>query len=215
MPDSSRPSPKAIRDPTLAQRRAPVQQRSRERLSRILGAAEALIGAQGSDRLKMAELAELAGISIGSLYQYFPDRSAVLHALAARYNAETRRCIVEALTPVSDMDGLRRAFSALMAEFHQLVRNGPVMRDIWAGMQADKGLAALQLDESRAMGRVLADAVARARPVADRDALAVTTFLLWDLGEATVRLAIAADEPTGARMIEAYTRMALRELASE
>ena len=82
------------------------------------------------------------------------------------------------------------------------------MRDIWAGMQADKGLAALQLDESRAMGRVLADAVARARPVADRDALAVTTFLLWDLGEATVRLAIAADETTGARMIDAYTRMA-------
>ena len=194
------------------ERRNPVQHRSRERLARILASAEEMIAADGSDRLKMAEVAALAGISIGSLYQYFPDKSAIIHALAARYNAECRRCIIEALSPVSDLDGLRRAFSGLMAQFYQLVRRGPVIRDIWAGMQADKALTAIQLDESRAMGRVLEDTVARVRPGADRELLAVSTFLLWELGEATVRLAIGADDATGARMIEAYTRMALREL---
>ena len=196
----------------LQTRRIPTQERSRARLARILGCAEAIIAAGGSDRMRMAELAESAGISIGSLYQYFPDKPAIIHALAARYNAESRRCIVEALAAVNDMDALRRAFTALMAEFYRLVRGGPVMRDIWAGMQADKALAALQLNESRAMGAVLEETIARCRPVEDRASLAISAFLLWDLGEAAVRLAIGGDASTGAKIIEAYTRMALREM---
>ena len=212
MPNPSTPRTQPKSAPSAVERRNPVQHRSRERLARILASAEELIAANGSDRLKMAEVAALAGISIGSLYQYFPDKSAIIHALAARYNAESRRCIVEALSPVSDFVALRRAFSGLMAEFYQLVRRGPVMRDIWAGMQADKALAALQLNESRAMGAVLEETIARCRPVADRASLAISAFLLWDLGEAAVRLGIGAEAPTGAKIIEAYTRMALREM---
>ena len=55
--------------------RSLAQQRSRERLERILAAASELIAEKGSDQVKMSELAELAGISIGSLYQYFPTRA--------------------------------------------------------------------------------------------------------------------------------------------
>jgi AcrR family transcriptional regulator len=160
----------------------------------------------------MADVADEAGISIGSLYQYFPDKSAVIRALAANYNAESRRCVEAALDHVQDMGELEHAFSALMAEFYGLVRNGPVMRDIWAGMQADRVLSALQLEESRAMGAYLASVVARVRPDADVERLRVVSFLLWDLGEATVRLAIASDAATGAALVAAYTRMAIREL---
>jgi AcrR family transcriptional regulator len=194
-------------------RRSPTQERSRARLARILECAEALIAERGSDRLKMAEVAEAAGISIGSLYQYFPEKAAIIHALAGRYNAESRRCIVDALREVTDLPGLDEAFTALMQQFYALVRNGPVMRDIWAGMQTDRTLAALQLDESRAMGAVLADTVLRARPGTDRARVGVTALLLWELGEATVRLAIASDERTGRLMVSTFTTMALAELA--
>ena len=198
-------------DSATLERRVPTQQRSRDRLARILTCAESLIAAQGSDRLRMAELAQLSGISIGSLYQYFPDKPAIIHALATRYNAESRRCVVETFASVTEINGLHHAFTALMTEFYRLVRGGPVMRDIWAGMQSDKVLAALQLEESRAMGAVLAETISRARSVVDKEAVAVSAFLLWDLGEAAVRLAIGADEQTGAKIIAAYTRMALRE----
>ncbi|TKB29290.1 MAG: helix-turn-helix transcriptional regulator, partial [Mesorhizobium sp.] len=50
-------------------RRAPTQQRSRERVERMLAAAAALIAEQGSDAMRMGEVAERAGVSIGSLYQ--------------------------------------------------------------------------------------------------------------------------------------------------
>ena len=62
------------------------------------------------------------------------------------------------------------------------------------------------------MGAVHEESIARCRPLEDRASLAISAFLLWDLGEAAVRLAIGADAPTGAKIIEAYTRMALREM---
>ncbi len=48
--------------------------------------------------MRMSEVAEKAGISIGSLYQYFPDKSAIVRTLAERYNAYSRECI-EANSP--------------------------------------------------------------------------------------------------------------------
>jgi AcrR family transcriptional regulator len=194
------------------QRRVPTQQRSKDRLARILSSAETLIAARGSDRLRMADVADACGISIGSLYQYFPDKAAIIHALAAGYNAACRAAIVTTLREVTDEPSLVAAFSALMQQFYGLVRNTPVIRDIWAGMEADRTLAELQLEESRAMGAVLAETVARARPGRDLMRLRVTTFLLWELGDATVRLAIASDEETGAELVATYTRMALREM---
>lgn len=214
MPRATRPVDSAL-DAALSadpQRRVPTQERSRARLARILACAEALIAEKGSDRLRMAEVADAAGISIGSLYQYFPEKSAIIHALAAGYNAACRETIIAALRGVDDLPSFVAAFTGLMKEFYGLVRNSPVIRDIWAGMQADRALASAQLDESRAMGALLAATVARVRPRLDSEHLGVTTFLLWELGDATVRLAIASDELTGAEMVATYTTMALREL---
>lgn len=209
VPDRANDAAGAIDPP----RRVPTQQRSKERLARILACAEELIAEKGSDRLKMAEVAEAAGISIGSLYQYFPEKAAIIRALAARANAACRASIVTTLGGVSDQAGLTVAFTALMNEFYDLVRNSPVISDIWAGMQADRTLAALQLEESRAMGAVLAETVARVRPGADPGRVATTAFLLWELGDATVRIAIASEERTGAQMVDTYTRMAIHEMS--
>lgn len=50
----------------------------------MLEAAARLVQEQGPESLKMTELAAIAGVSAGTLYQYFPDRVAVLTALAGR-----------------------------------------------------------------------------------------------------------------------------------
>lgn len=194
-------------------RRRPTQKRSRERLERILAAAIELIARAGSDQVRMNEVATLAGISIGSLYQYFPDKSALIRALAERYNAESRRCIEEALAAVTDRDGLLRAWVDLMDQYLALMRAEPVMRDIWSGMQADHQLAALQLAESRACGALLAAAMARAHPRTDRGQLERSAFLMWELGEAAMRLAVGADPAEGRALVDVYVRMTLRELA--
>jgi AcrR family transcriptional regulator len=65
-------------------RNEPVQARSTARLTALLDAAAAAVHELGFERITTAMVAERAGASIGTVYRYFPDRIAVLQALAAR-----------------------------------------------------------------------------------------------------------------------------------
>ncbi|PBB19119.1 TetR/AcrR family transcriptional regulator [Mesorhizobium sp. WSM4313] len=198
-----------------APRRSPSQQRSRERVERILSAASTLIAEQGSDAMRMGEVAERAGVSIGSLYQFFPDKRAIVWALAERYTAGSQACISAALKDVSDAEGLRRSFSELVDIYYRLFLAEPVMRDIWSGTQADKALRELELADSRANADFLLAVLKRIRPDADPIELETAAFLVWQMGEAAVRLAISVERDEGDRLVEAYKRMALRELVGE
>lgn len=193
-------------------RRAPQQQRSRERVERILLSAKGLIEQSGSDAMKMGELAEQAGISIGSLYQYFPDKAAVIAALAERYNEEGRACIRDGLVGVSDASGLRRAFGELIDIYYGLFLAEPVMRDIWSGTQADKSLRQIDLLDSRENGALMTAVLVRIFPDADPVALASRAMLVMHLGNATMRLAISVDRAEGDAFVEDFKRMALDAL---
>src|SRR5690606_21604711 len=139
---------------------------------------------RGSDQLKMSEVAERAEISIGSLYQYFPDKRSIIRNLAERYRIESRRCIEEALAAVSSSEGLETAYLGLVDQYYALFLEEPVMRDIWSGMQADKHLLDLELAESRISGALLAQAMGRARKVGDPTRFKAIAFLIWQLGDA-------------------------------
>ena len=53
----------------------------------------------------------------------------------------------------------------------------------------------------------------RLRPDADPDRVGATAFLIWQLGEATMRLAVSHGPAEGAALVEAFKRMTVRELA--
>jgi AcrR family transcriptional regulator len=195
-----------------AVRRNPTQQRSRDRQDRILAMATQLIADKGSDQLKMSEIAERSEISIGSLYQYFPDKSSVIRTLAERYNAQSRRCIAEAMEAVQDAQGLQAAYSQLLDLYYEIVMATPVMRDIWSGMQADKQLVQLELEESRVAGALLSQAMLRVYPDCDEQQVEESAFLIWHLGEATMRLAVTCAPEEGRALVEAFKRMSLREI---
>lgn len=66
-------------------RRVPVQARGQRTVARILDAAADLFAIAGYDATTTTQIAKRAGVSIGSLYQFFPDKEALLEALAARH----------------------------------------------------------------------------------------------------------------------------------
>lgn len=66
-------------------RRQPRQARSQARVNHILDVAEALFARQGYGATTTNAIARQANVPIGSLYQFFPDKMAILHALAQRY----------------------------------------------------------------------------------------------------------------------------------
>lgn len=197
----------------MQMRRAPTQKRSRERVDAILATATAMIAETGSDALRMSDLAQRAGISIGSLYQYFPDKTAIIRVLAERISAEGRACIAAELSGVSTTDELREAFRRLVEIYYGLFLAEPVMRDVWSATQADKALRAFEQENSRADGALVAAAMARVRPDADREALERSAFLVMQLGEAAMRIAISVPREEGDALVETYVRMALKEIA--
>ena len=71
--------------PAGGMRRKPRQARSQERVNRILDVAEELFASQGYAATTTNAIAVQAQVPIGSLYQFFPDKAAILQALALRY----------------------------------------------------------------------------------------------------------------------------------
>jgi AcrR family transcriptional regulator len=71
-------------DRSTFQRRSPKQARSRATWDAIVEAAAQILERQGPDGLTTNDVAERAGVSIGTLYQYFPDKQAILVAAARR-----------------------------------------------------------------------------------------------------------------------------------
>ncbi len=66
-------------------RRSPKQQRGRDRVEVILAVALKLIAREGVDAVTMKEIAALSGGPIASIYQYFPNKSAIIAALHNAY----------------------------------------------------------------------------------------------------------------------------------
>jgi len=203
-----------LTDNVKKMRRAPTQKRSRERVNNILNAACDLISTHGSDAIRMGELAEKAGVSIGSLYQYFPDKAAIIHALADRYNEESLHCIEEALADVNSAEGLLAAFDKLIDTYYELFLAEPVICDIWTGTQADKTLRDMEMEVSRTNAEQLAKAILRVRGNdGDFKTIAARCLLIMYSGEATMRLAISVPRAEGREIVATYKRMVGRELS--
>jgi AcrR family transcriptional regulator len=66
-------------------RRAPKQARSRAMVEFIIQAAARVLGRQGWARFTTNEVADVAGVSVGSLYQYFPNKFALIDAIIKRH----------------------------------------------------------------------------------------------------------------------------------
>ena len=89
-------------------RRAPVQERSRQTVVRILDAAAAIADEHGVDAATTRAIADRAGVSYPSLYRFFADREAILDELLEQHCAELDARCVEAektwrITSVTDL----------------------------------------------------------------------------------------------------------------
>lgn len=71
-------------------RRRPQQMRGQRRIEAILDAAERLFATAGYEATSTNQIAAEAHTPIGSLYQFFPNKEAILRALVARYREQMR-----------------------------------------------------------------------------------------------------------------------------
>ncbi len=81
----------------LPVRRAPVQRRGATTVEAVLSACSALLARLPLDEVNTTRIAAEAGISVGALYRFFPDKQAILDAVAVRHMEEFRARMAKVL----------------------------------------------------------------------------------------------------------------------
>jgi AcrR family transcriptional regulator len=103
------------RSAQISSRKQPQQARSTELVAAILEAAVQVLTKEGAQRFTTARVAEKAGVSVGSVYQYFPNKAAILFRLQSdewRQTSELLRGILEDVrrSPLERLRALVHAF---------------------------------------------------------------------------------------------------------
>ncbi|MGA7078571.1 MAG: TetR/AcrR family transcriptional regulator [Terriglobales bacterium] len=101
-------------------RRKPKQRRARQTVEAILDAVIRILKREGLGAITTNHIAEVAGVSIGSVYQYFPDKRAIFVALHRRHVEEIDRVIQASLVEhaASSLDTLVRVLVEAMVNAH-------------------------------------------------------------------------------------------------
>jgi AcrR family transcriptional regulator len=86
-----------MRRTKLVPRKRPVQERSRATVDAIVQATAYILVRDGHSKLTTNRIAERAGVNVASLYQYFPNKEAILAELQRRHVAEQREAMREVL----------------------------------------------------------------------------------------------------------------------
>ncbi|PTS79224.1 TetR family transcriptional regulator [Sphingomonas sp. HMWF008] len=161
---------------TISPRKQPLQPRARATVEAILEAAAHILESRGLAGYNTNAVAERAGVSIGSLYQYFPGKDAVMAALIRR---ETALLLAEAET-AGTFPGAREGLIQLInaAVRHQLRR--PVLARLIDGEEVRLPLDADNRGIEATMTDLVADILRRPgvpraanRTVAARDLVAI------------------------------------------
>ena len=198
-------------------RRAPVQARSRLRMVRILDEAAALFADVGFDATTIEAIAAAARTSVGSVYQFFPNKQAVFDALAVRYREQVEALF--ALLATNQPGGGDRAVWSTevdravdaFAAFH---RGDAGFRAVWLGGHTSPQIR----DEGQALGRAIADHTARLMkpylpgfPIARRRTIATVV-----VETVNALLVAAAQQPSAAggdRIVDEIKAIVKRYLA--
>ena len=99
---------------TLVPRKVPAQARSRATVDAIIQAATYILTEAGWEGVTTNAIAERAGVNIGSLYQFFPNKEAVVAEVQRRHAVETRADLRLVLKRLSEQDSLRGVLSLIV-----------------------------------------------------------------------------------------------------
>ncbi|MGH8573382.1 MAG: TetR family transcriptional regulator [Gammaproteobacteria bacterium] len=176
--------------PRAMMRREPVQRRSAARVSAILDACAALLDEFDYDELTTSKIAERAGVPIGSLYQYFPDKRAVVQALTMRnldaFSVEVERIFADDRAP----NGWREAVDRVIDAYLQMLDEVPGFGRIRFGDVVDTHLLDPEDDNDAVIAAKLSQLFAKSYQVPNSEELQLAFWMVVEVSDALIKLAL-------------------------
>ncbi len=176
-------------------RRVPLQERSRERASRIFEAAANEFAERGVEAATIEAIAERAKTSVGSIYQFYPNKLALYEAIGDKYLEEVRALFAMLVSADAIVVPWRTIISATIDAFAELHRTSVTFRAVWSNIIYSRRF----FDAGQALNRELAEraesvfarlAKAKNYPPAQRKLLATVVIETM-----SAMLLIATDKP--------------------
>jgi AcrR family transcriptional regulator len=144
------------KSPKLAgMRRQPRQARSQERVKQILDVAEQMFIAEGYNTTTTNAIAARAEVPIGSLYQFFPDKGAIVQALAVRYMEVLQQRFNDLHTAATSQMNLSEYVDFIIDATEQFFKDYPGYHAIF--MQVQDTIPELEAIESAADNALIQD----------------------------------------------------------
>lgn len=197
--------------PDLA-RKSPSQARAKRTIETILEATAQILAEEGSERLTTNYLARKAGFSVGTIYQYFPNREAIVLALIERQRGEVARRVQAVLAQGEGQSAearIRNIIGALHQAFN--VHRMPERRLIQALLRlaAAQGLPTPPDTVALAIHAIWTEEIETAPP-SQSEVFVLTQAVFETLRQATLQgsplLGTAAFEEALVRMVFGFLR---------
>jgi AcrR family transcriptional regulator len=204
------------RKPATNPRKSASQERSRLTVDALLEATARVLMKEGYDRASTNKIAAVAGVSIGSLYQYFPSKEALVAAVIDRHMHEMFQVVRDALVKVATrpIEVAARELVSVMIDAHRV---NPKLHGVLAEQVPRTG----RLENIDAINRE-AYALVRAYLEAHRDELDVAdpdvaAFICVTAVEALTHAAVvrppeSLTDEKAERLVDDVTRLVVRYL---
>ncbi|MGO9907603.1 MAG: TetR family transcriptional regulator [Solirubrobacteraceae bacterium] len=200
------PSPDRLRN-------APIQARSRERLRRVLDAADEVLAAEGASAFTTTLVAARAGVPIGSVYRFFGDKQAIVEALAVRYWSDLEDLVAgvaDADEATSIEDPVGTVLDVLIAGF----RARPGFLALWYGGLRTERIRDATRPTRTAIARSIERILAGHWPNTTHRARARVAEMVVLTGDGLLREAFRRDR-RGDHAVLAETKLMLRVYIAE
>jgi AcrR family transcriptional regulator len=195
-------------------RRAPKQERGQQRLDRLLDAAAQEFARVGFEAATTNAIARRARTSVGSLYQFFPNKEAILYALTDRYLAKLRAVQAVLHSPESLQLPMAEFFNRLVDTLAAFYRAEPGFRNLFYGSTTCPHLAAAAARlRQQCIGHAEASMGVRA-PHLDPAQRRLYATINVEVVKALLPLAESGDEAFRAEMLTQIKTLLLRYMKS-
>lgn len=154
--------------PTLKPRKTPLQARSTASVDAILQATIQVLTSVGKERLTTTRVAARAGVSVGTLYQYFPNKSALLQAALRRHMDQVRSAIETVCAQQQSQSLLDMGTALIFAYLEAKMQDVKASAALYA-VSSDIDGAAIAKTSSQRARRAIVDLFASAREPLTKD----------------------------------------------